>query len=906
MKFEQDPEFSDLPVDPDSPDPILEFDDDEDQWQEEGLFARDSDGHLLRMDEATRDELDTIITVCIDGRDVEVPKAVPRTDSQGNLLRDDDGLVIPRPTTIYDAVNMAYSQQSMEISAVGQSQEFSISGISQELSISGISREIDLSAATGEFELNPLGQNDALGRMFSQISMQNPVPILCHREHQEPAAVCRVCVVQVAKFKARTGRVTVERKLLPACQHRVEETMIVDTMGSRDEKARIRITRSVRTLLEMLLADHPQPCEKERQNPGECELEALGRRFRIRENRFSPSQLPEQKLQVDLSSLVFAVDHNACILCDRCIRGCNEVRNNHILGRSGKGLDTTIAFDLADPMGESGCIACGECMISCPTGALTYKAQVGTELVGDPVDPASLQKHKIREIRKAFSGVSAPFLRWNSGAIVRRKFRDGEIICHEGEFGSTAFLIEEGEVEIFLKSPVKSLANRPESGLWNRIRQVFNTDLFSSTDPSMIGRSIHVDAPESLDLNNPRAKLRQGDLFGEMTCMNNYPRSATVKAVGDVVVLEMLRNVLYVLQRNPDFRNRLQKTYRERAIENHLRNVPLFDSIRSRPELFQKFVDQLRHEVVLRRVSPGEVIFRQGAPASDGLYLVRTGFVKVSQKQAGSDSEVVVNYIGPGGYFGEIGLLADLPELRDLQISAYRTATCTALDHVELVRLSREDLQRVCDEYPEVLEELVRETRKRVSSNTQIQKELASKTLNRFLEQGLQEAQSLLVLDLTRCTRCDDCTRACADTHGGVTRLIREGLRFDRFLIASSCRSCLDPYCMVGCPVGSIRRRDTREIVIEDWCIGCSLCSQNCPYGNINMVEIPERTGSGRKATVQTTSKATTCDLCQSLGPGSVPSCVYACPHDAAHRMTGVDLLELVKNQTNLPEMEPF
>ena len=96
-------------------------------------------------------------------------------------------------------------------------------------------------------------------------------------------------------------------------------------------------------------------------------------------------------------------------------------------------------------------------------------------------------------------------------------------------------------------------------------------------------------------------------------------------------------------------------------------------------------------------------------------------------------------------------------------------------------------------------------------------------------------AQSLLVLDLEKCTRCDECTKACADTHEGVTRLIREGLRFDKFLVASSCRSCLDPYCMVGCPVGSIRRRETREIIIEDWCIGCGKCAENCPYGNINM-----------------------------------------------------------------------
>ncbi len=138
-----------------------------------------------------------------------------------------------------------------------------------------------------------------------------------------------------------------------------------------------------------------------------------------------------------------------------------------------------------------------------------------------------------------------------------------------------------------------------------------------------------------------------------------------------------------------------------------------------------------------------------------------------------------------------------------------------------------------------------------------------------------------------KCTRCDECTKACSDTHQGVTRLIREGLRFDKFLVASSCRSCLDPYCMIGCPVGSIRRKLTSEIVIENWCIGCGLCAENCPYGNINMVEQLD----SKKASVR---KATTCDLCQSLGPNHEPSCVYACPHDAAHRMKGHELFDLV------------
>jgi Fe-S-cluster-containing hydrogenase component 2 len=269
--------------------------------------------------------------------------------------------------------------------------------------------------------------------------------------------------------------------------------------------------------------------------------------------------------------------------------------------------------------------------------------------------------------------------------------------------------------------------------------------------------------------------------------------------------------------------------------------------------------------------------------------LVRTGFVKVTQTRPGG--EHVLNYVGPGGYIGEIGLLADVPEIRARAPLGVRTATCTALDHVDLVRISASDFRAILDEHPELRELLVAEALRRLDADEASLRQIQQTPLGDFLGQGLMNAQSLLVLDLEKCTRCDECTKACADTHQGVTRLIREGLRFDKFLVASSCRSCLDPYCMVGCPVGSIRRRQSREIIIEDWCIGCGLCAENCPYGNINMVEIQDKS-TGRAAVVR---KATTCDLCQSLGPGSEPSCVYACPHDAAHRMSGANLLELVR-----------
>jgi CRP-like cAMP-binding protein/Fe-S-cluster-containing hydrogenase component 2 len=399
----------------------------------------------------------------------------------------------------------------------------------------------------------------------------------------------------------------------------------------------------------------------------------------------------------------------------------------------------------------------------------------------------------------------------------------------------------------------------------------------------------------SLEYGDPVAMLTPDDvIFGEMTCMSHYPRSATVTAAEDCSVLEILRNVLYMLQRNKASKRVLDDLYRRRSLDTHLRSVRIFSEALSDESQFRRFAEFLRNRVQLIRVHPGQVIFRQGDRA-DHFYMVRVGFVKVSQNRLGG--EHVLNYIGPGGYFGEIGLLAELPGLQDLAAAGVRMATCSALDHVDLVRVSGDDFRALIEAFPTLREQLQKVARERLEENERVRMQVEHVPLAEFLSQGLMNAQSLLVLDLEKCTRCDECTKACADAHDGVTRLIREGLRFDRFLVTSSCRSCLDPYCMVGCPVGSIRRRNSREIVIEDWCIGCGKCAQNCPYGNINMhgfitgEKAPDPERPERMIPV-VRQKATTCDLCASVD--GQPSCVYACPHDAAHRMSGTELLDLV------------
>src|SRR5579862_3559925 len=112
------------------------------------------------------------------------------------------------------------------------------------------------------------------------------------------------------------------------------------------------------------------------------------------------------------------------------------------------------------------------------------------------------------------------------------------------------------------------------------------------------------------------------------------------------------------------------------------------------------------------------------------------------------------------------------------------------------------------ERFPEVRKGLVEVARQRMQENRARVTTVQNVPVDSFLTQGLMEAQSWLILDLERCTRCDQCVRACAEAHDGVSRLIRDGLRWDKYLVATSCRHCKDPLCMVGCPVGSIRRSE--------------------------------------------------------------------------------------------------
>ena len=179
------------------------------------------------------------------------------------------------------------------------------------------------------------------------------IPVLCHDERFDPVGVCRMCVVDV-------GAPAYAASCVRAC----EEGMEVKTATPEVERSRAVLTQ-------LLLADQPERERDPKQTTtGDNELLALADRYGVSREDGLPLAAGRG---TDFSNPVIAVDHDSCILCDRCVRACDDIQGNDVIGRSGKGYSTRIAFDLNDPMGESSCVTCGECVSACPTGALTNK-----------------------------------------------------------------------------------------------------------------------------------------------------------------------------------------------------------------------------------------------------------------------------------------------------------------------------------------------------------------------------------------------------------------------------------------------------------------------------------------------------------------------------------------------------
>jgi formate dehydrogenase major subunit len=255
---------------------------------------------------------------------------------------------------------------------------------------------------TVQFTLNGQSVEAPAGQSIFNIAKELgiAIPHLCHKEGLAPDGNCRACVVEVAG----------ERTLAPSCCRSATPGMQVQTNSDRAVK-------SQKMVLEMLLADLPEQGHKwldDRAEAPHGELSQWAEHHGV-QVRPALGDLRREALPADLSHPAMAVNLDACIQCNRCERACRDLQVNDVIGLAFRGAHTQVVFDLADQMGGSSCVGCGECVQACPTGALMPKSHMGPQKVDREVDSVC-----------PFCGV---------GCLVTYQVKDEKIISVKGREG---------------------------------------------------------------------------------------------------------------------------------------------------------------------------------------------------------------------------------------------------------------------------------------------------------------------------------------------------------------------------------------------------------------------------------------------------------------------------------------
>lgn len=373
--------------------------------------------------------------------------------------------------------------------------------------------------------------------------------------------------------------------------------------------------------------------------------------------------------------------------------------------------------------------------------------------------------------------------------------------------------------------------------------------------------------------------LEQGQFFGEMSLITAQARGATVVAgMNSVFVETPKRSMLKLINSIPSVKREIDKVFIARTLHTFLA-----------PKIDVSVLNDVIEASEIREYPIGETLFDVG-DTDDNLHFIRRGQVTLSLTDK-YKRDVTVAYRNANEYVGEVGIF----------MKGGRKAKATAVGAVETICIQGSVLRQLLEKFP-VIRKPLEEAFYRSAANVVAYEEAIESggTLSFLMEQGIGEATNAFFIEESLCVRCDNCERACADTHDNVSRLKREqGDTYSTIHIPIVCRHCEQPHCMKDCPPNAIHKAPEGDVYIDNTCIGCGNCERNCPYGAIQMgVKAPAKvslfswllSGIGsapgeykaKKSSGDVIKKAIKCDLCRELKSG--PACVRACPTGAAFR----------------------
>lgn len=506
------------------------------------------------------------------------------------------------------------------------------------------------------------------------------------------------------------------------------------------------------------------------------------------------------------------------------------------------------------------------------------------------------------------------------------KYEAGDIVARVDDYGSSAFVVVSGQVTIVHPPGLPSkLLGRAESegpeGWISAFKRMFSRSKYNETrhyakEGWDVTKDLKIkEGIARVNIKNideeladcPVTKIGAGELIGEVAALTRSPRTASMVVTQPTELLEIRWQGFRDLRKYDEgFRKRIDDIYRERNRVSYLKALPFFE------ELDDELIKHIAEHTLLESYGdlewkanrkkgeetsvPNEPSIVNQGDYVDGLLIILNGGARiVGGRHAGKQT---IGFLRAGDFFGMHEIIEDRDPSSVQEFAVHKYAL-SAIGHCDVLRIPTHLIE------DDLLAHL--------SSEKLAELTAISDYPPAPLDQGFQEfiskhhytnGRTTMVIDTSRCVRCDECVTACARNHDNNPRFVRHGRQYSNLMVTNACMHCVDPVCMVGCPTGAISRRVDGEVVINDeTCIGCSTCANSCPYDNIRMVEIADTKGNLAvdAQTHKPIVKATKCDLCADNLGG--PACERACPHDALSR---VDLTDTASLNTLLARAANF
>jgi len=515
-----------------------------------------------------------------------------------------------------------------------------------------------------------------------------------------------------------------------------------------------------------------------------------------------------------------------CIGCDRCMEACPVPMSAQI--NIADLNQATISDQLAPHVVRftHECIMCGSCVPVCPVDnhrdllMLSLKQQIGTSwdglldlnrltsslptgwtlpmLIGRLREQAMLNNAELVPENYLLHMVTASKILFLS---------PGTTLVHEGEYGRDLYLILEGRVAI--------------------------------------------SASQTREQELPLAILGHGEYVGEYGLLTGQQQHVTARTQTSALVLQVPEQVLQrLMELVPQVRRYFEQANNTRSIESILKRMSLFQGVADAD------IRGLIAQTQVKQYERNERLFAEDTqcgqqPTRETLHILLEGFVKVARHTtAGTGQhktdERIIAYRQGGDYFaGGLDLLGD-----------GRAVTVTTITRARVAEVPRYGLLALFQRYPEVQQRFTVRLQEYIDSTVATHSDKITAYLSQhaspisppspavkaglhsLVSDGVVEGTEVLVIDLDMCIHCNECEEACKQRHGH-SRMNRKGMVVGNISIATACRQCQDPVCML-CSRAGIARRPNGEVYITESCIGCGICAERCPYGAISIINVGE------------------------------------------------------------------